>query len=86
MSRTSSKATGRKYSHSATRRGQLMISPSRWLWTLRPKLRQKACSADFHEDEEARKVDDAGLVGIGPLDAAAGAEFDGHVSCRGGRR
>ena len=39
----------------------------------------------FHEDEEARKVDDAGLIGIGPLDAAAGAEFDGHVSCRGGR-
>ena len=39
----------------------------------------------FHEDEEARKVDDAGLIGVGPLDAAAGAEFDGHVSCRGGR-
>ena len=40
----------------------------------------------FHEDEEAREVDDASLIGIGPLDAAAGAEFDGHVSCRVGRR
>ena len=39
----------------------------------------------FHEDEEAREVDDASLIGIGPLDAAAGAEFDGHVSCRVGR-
>ena len=40
----------------------------------------------FHEDEEARKVDDAGLIGIGPFDAAVGAEFAGHVSCLGGRR
>ena len=39
----------------------------------------------FHEDEKAGKVDDASLIGIGPLDAAAGAEFDGHVSCRAGR-
>ena len=62
-----------------------MMSPSRSLWTLRPRLRQKACLGGFHEDEEARKVDDASLIGIGPLDAAAGAEFDGHVSCRVGR-